>query len=154
MDQVTKETLIGAAVVIVGGVLLALSYGGGRSPQTAGYELLARFNKAEGIGVGSDVRLSGVSVGTVVRQLLDEHYRALLTLRLTPGVELPDDSAAVIQTDGLLGAKFLAVQPGAEDQILQAGAEFHYTQDSVDVLDLLALVVAQGEANHAPLHKP
>jgi phospholipid/cholesterol/gamma-HCH transport system substrate-binding protein len=149
LSEAGRETLIGTCVMVVGCIVLALSYGGGGGPSRPGYDLVARFNKAEGVVVGSDVRLSGMSVGTVTAQALDERYRAVLTLRVTSGTHLPSDSAALIQTDGLLGTKFVALQPGGEDALLKDGDEFKYTQDSISLESILSLIVAQAEMQRA-----
>ncbi|OIQ87649.1 putative phospholipid ABC transporter-binding protein MlaD [mine drainage metagenome] len=144
-----KETLIGACVLLLGALVLGMAYRPGREGGMEGYNLQARFNKADGVGIGSDIRLSGVSVGKVVRQTLDGQFRAVLTLRLRPDVQVPDDSAAVIRTDGLLGAKFIAIVPGGDEANLKPGQSFDATQDSVNVLDLLEQIIAQGESNRA-----
>ena len=145
-----RETLIGACVLLTGMAVLGFAYVvGGKHAKTDGYELVARFNKAEGIGVGSDLRLAGVSIGKVVSQGLDDHFRAVLTLRVDQGITFPVDSGALIQTDGLMGAKYISVQPGGEDDLLKPGQSFQFTQDSVNVQDLLEQIVAQGEARRA-----
>lgn len=146
MNSRDRETLIGAGVVLAGAVVLAVAYGGVGRASVPGYDLVAHFNRADGIGLGSDVRLSGVSVGKVVGQSLDDHFRAVITLRLAPDVPVPADSAALIQTDGLLGAKYIAIQPGADEANLKAGEELHYSQDSMNLQDLLELIIAQGKA--------
>lgn len=149
LDPARRDTIIGAGVVVVGAVVLAVVYGStGRSSQP-GYDLIAAFNKAEGISVGSDVRLAGVSIGKVVRQSLDDRFRAILTLRVAPGLQVPDDSSAAIHTDGLLGAKYITLQAGGDDTNLKPGEEIRYTQDSVNLQDLLQLIIAQGEARRA-----
>jgi phospholipid/cholesterol/gamma-HCH transport system substrate-binding protein len=147
---IDHETAIGAAAMLAGVAVLALAYGSGGSASAPGYELEARFNKADGISVGSDVLLAGLSVGKVVAQRLDPNFRAVLTMRVDPSVALPTDSAALIETDGLLGAKFIALQPGADEKNLPPGGEFRFTQDSMNVTDILELIVSQAKAQHAP----
>ena len=144
-----KETLIGAGVVGALAIALAISYGGSGRSSINGYDLVARFNKAEGIAPGSDVRLSGVSIGKVVNQTLDGRFRAVVTMRVGPDSKLPDDSAAVIQTDGLLGSKFIALQPGGSETDLKPGQEFSATQDSMNVRDLLELIIDQAKTKRA-----
>lgn len=146
LDDADRESIIGAGVILVGAVILAAAYAGGARSTVSGYDLVAHFNKAEGISVGSDVRLSGVSIGKVVAQKLDDRFRAVVTMRLNADIQLPDDSAAAIQTDGLLGAKYVSLQPGAEESTLKPGQEIHYTQDSLNVRDLLELIIDQAEA--------
>lgn len=143
------EITIGAGVTLVGAVLLGLLYSSGGSSAASGYEVVARFNRADGLAVGSDVRLSGMPVGKVVAQSLDEHYRATTTLRLAWEVQLPTDTAAVIQTDGLMGSKFVALQPGGNEQIVKPGATLQYTQDAVVVQDLLEMIINQAKAKRA-----
>lgn len=147
MMQTRKtETIIGASVLLIGAVLLGALYSGGSKAKTSGTLYTARFNRAEGVGIGSDVRLSGIQVGRVSGQSLDDGFRAVLSMRIDPSVQLSADTAAVIHTDGLLGAKFIALQPGAADDILPAGSEIPFTQDSVAVEDLLETIIAQGKA--------
>lgn len=149
MNSRDRETLIGAFVVLAGALILAFSYGSAGRASVPGYDLVAHFNKADGIALGSDVRLSGVSVGKVVGQTLDDHFRAIVTMRMTQGVSVPTDSAALIHTDGLLGAKFIALQPGADETDLKPGEELRYSQDSMNLQDLLELIIAQAEAKRS-----
>ena len=144
-----SETAIGAGVWLLGAVVLIFTYGMGGHSKVPGYELVARFNKAEGISTGTEIRLSGMVVGKVVDQSLDDSFRAVVRFRLDPKLQMPEDTAAVIQTDGLLGAKYISLQPGAEDNMLKPGDELQYTQDSVNVQDLLELIIAQAKAKRA-----
>lgn len=144
-----RETLVGGLVLIVGLTVLGVSYAANSRAKIDGYDVVARFNRADGINVGSDLRLSGVSIGKVVDQKLDDRFRAVLTLRVQPGVAIPDDSSALIQTDGLLGAKFIAIEPGGDDAVLKPGQMFQSSQDSVNVMDLLEQIIAQGESRRA-----
>src|ERR1700744_5298155 len=109
-----RNILIGAAVLLALLAGVAAIHINSARQASAGYPLLARFNKAEGVVPGTEVRLAGVAVGKVTEQKLDESFRAVLTLRLAGSVKLPTDSNAAIQTDGLLGAKFISLQPGGD----------------------------------------
>lgn len=151
-----RDTVTGGAVVVVGALLLTLAFAlGGKSEDSAeGYRLDARFNKADGISVGSQVRLSGTVVGRVIDQKLDDRYRAVLSLRIRPDVQLTTDTAAVIYTDGLLGAKFVELKPGGDDAMLKPGHEIQYTQDAVVVEDLLDMIIQQARAKRGYLDKP
>jgi phospholipid/cholesterol/gamma-HCH transport system substrate-binding protein len=143
-----RNILIGGAVLLalIAG-LVAIHINSARE-KTRGYPLLARFDKAEGVRVGTEVRLSGVTVGKVTRQALDDNFRAVLTLQLDESVKLPDDSNAAIQTDGLLRDKFIALQPGGDEKILKAGQEIAYTQSSLSLQDLLDMIISQAESAH------
>lgn len=151
-----RDTVTGGAVVLVGALLLALAFAvGGKSNDNGdGYTLKARFNRADGISVGSPVRLSGTVIGRVVEQGLDDRYRALLTLQVRKDLQLTSDTAAVIYTDGLLGAKFVELKPGGDDRMLKPGAEIEYTQDAVVIEDLLDMIIQQGRAKRGYLDKP
>jgi phospholipid/cholesterol/gamma-HCH transport system substrate-binding protein len=128
---------------------LAFAYGVKSGASVPGYDLVASFDKAEGIGVGSEVRMSGVTIGKVVAQGLDGGFRAVVRIRVDPTVQVPKDSAALIQTDGLLGSKFISLQPGGDESNLAPGAKIQLTQGSMNVQDLLELIVGQAEAKHA-----
>lgn len=152
-----RDTIIGAIVVLVAVVLFALVYAkedGPRKRADAGYLLSARFNRADGIGLGSDVRLSGVSVGKVVEQKLAPDFRAVLTLRIAPNIQLTADTAAAIQTDGLLGAKYIELKPGGDDTVLKPGQEISYTQDSMVLEDLVDMIIQQAKAKRGYAGKP
>ncbi|RAU21389.1 organic solvent ABC transporter substrate-binding protein [Paramagnetospirillum kuznetsovii] len=151
-----RDTVTGGAVVLVGALLLTLAFsiGGKATESTDGYTLKARFNRADGISIGSQVRLSGTVVGRVVEQSLDDRYRAVLTLRLRPDLQLASDTAAVIYTDGLLGAKFVELKLGGEDKLLKSGQEIQYTQDAVVIEDLLDMIIQQARSKRGYLDKP
>jgi phospholipid/cholesterol/gamma-HCH transport system substrate-binding protein len=151
---IERETAIGAVVLVVGVFIMALAYGGTADNKMNGYDLQANFAKAEGINVGAEVRLAGVAVGKVTAQRLDPHFRAQLTLRMAPDVKLPRDSAALIETDGLLGSKFVAVQPGADEADLKPGGSFQFTQSSMNVTDILELIISQAKAARADAAAP
>lgn len=146
-----RETAIGAGVL--GALLLALALnaadGDGRGGGDDGYMLQAVFQRTDGLSVGAQVRMAGVPVGRVTEQVLDERFRAHVTMIMAPGLALPADSSAIIETDGLLGGKYIEVQPGAAEAMLPPGGRIEYTQDSVVIEDLLARIVAQAKAKRS-----
>jgi len=142
-----RNILIGAAVMLAATAGIAGVYiDSAHKKASQGYPLIAKFHKAEGVALGTEVRLSGVVVGQIVKQSLDKDFRAVLTLQLQDQVKLPADSNAAIQTDGLLGAKFVALQPGGDEKDLKPGDEITFTQDSLAVNDLLDMVISQAES--------
>jgi phospholipid/cholesterol/gamma-HCH transport system substrate-binding protein len=149
MGRDGREILVGMAAFVTLVFALGLSYGAGRLKPAGGYALTATFNRVDGLSVGDDVRLSGMKVGGVERQLLDDNYRALVTFRITSDVKLPTDTAAAIHTDGLFGTKFVILDPGGEDATLEPGGNISFTQDAVLVDELLELVIAEGKARGA-----
>ena len=142
------ETILGAivAVVAVGFFVFAAAQAGKSGVSGDSYDLVARFQRVDGVDVGADVRVSGVKVGVVRSVELDpETYLARLTLSIESGVEVLDESTARIATDGLLGGAYVAIEPAGFEP-LTAGGEIPNTQGSVDLLTLFASF-AQGQGN-------
>ena len=136
------ETVMGAVVLGVAAVFLVFAYSKGGTKTVEGYELVGKFDRIDGLAEGSDVRMSGIKVGTVTRQVLDpKSYLAVVTISIKPDVKLPSDSSAQITSSGLLGNKYLSIQPGGEDEMLKAGAEIQYTQGSVDLVSLVGRLI-------------
>lgn len=133
------ETLLGAAVAIVAvGFFAFAAAQAGQSGASGGYDLTARFQRVDGVNVGSDVRVSGVKVGVVRAVALDpETYLAQLTLAIDSDVQVLDDSTARIASDGLLGGAYVAIEPAGFD-VLPPGGEIPNTQGAVDLLTLFA----------------
>lgn len=133
------ETILGAAVAVVAvGFFVFAGAQAGQTGASGGYELIGRFQRVDGIAVGSDVRVSGVKVGVVRSVELDpDTYMALLTLNIAEGVQVLDDSTARVASDGLLGGAYIAIEPAGMDA-LAAGAEIPNTQGAVDLLTLFA----------------
>lgn len=153
-----RDTVTGAVVLLVGAVLFGLIYSKedllARDASASGYLLRARFSKADGIGVGSDVRVSGISVGKVVEQHLGPDFRAVTTLLIEPEVSLTADTAAAIHTDGLLGAKYIELKPGGDDVMLKPGQDIIYTQDAMVLEDLMDMIIQQAKAKRGYAGKP
>jgi phospholipid/cholesterol/gamma-HCH transport system substrate-binding protein len=148
------ETILGAIVAAVAvGFFVFAAAQAGQTGASNGYDLVARFQRVDGITVGADVRVSGVKVGVVRAVALDpETYLAQLTLSVNSGVEVLDDSTARIATDGLLGGSYVAIEPAGLDP-LPPGGEIPNTQGSVDLLTLFASF-AQGQGQSEPSEEP
>jgi len=134
------ELLTGAVVLLVAGLFLVYAVtGSGRSLAGGpGMSLTARFDRIDGLGAGADVRLAGVKIGQVVGQRIDpETFLAVLTLRVDAGLRLPTDTSAEIQSESLLGGKYVALVPGGSDRLLRDGGEITITQSAVSLESLL-----------------
>ncbi len=140
------ETFTGAMVILTGVLAFTYLYTGTGKKEVEGYDVYATFNSTDGLRDGAAVRLSGVKVGTVAGYVLDERFRAKVTLRLVKETRLPSDSAALIHTDGLLGEKYIELQPGGEDKLLAPGGTLSFTQDSIIIVDLMEKIVEQAKA--------
>ncbi len=133
------ETLVGTAVLLVAALFSWYVYantdiGRGRD----GYVIRAVFDNASGVNIGTDVRLAGLKVGSVIDQRLDgETYQAIISMTIDPQVKLPRDSSAKITTDGLLGDKYIALDPGGDEEMLKDGEVLENTQSSIDLWGLV-----------------
>jgi len=132
------ETLIGAVVLVVAAGFFFFAYGRADVGAVSGYEVIAKFERIDGLSVGSDVRMSGIKIGTVLNQTLDpEDYLAVVRLSIDPSVKLPDDSSAEVVSDGLLGSKYMSLVPGGADEMIEVGGEIRFTQSSVSLEQLI-----------------
>ena len=121
-----------------------LSYNGPR-----GLTLYASFDQTGGLKARAPVVISGVKVGQVTAIGLGSDYRARATLDLDPKLKLPTDTTASIQTSGLLGDRYVALQLGGEEQMLKSGDEISFTESAVILERLIGKLV-----HNAPSDKP
>lgn len=145
------ETIVGAGVVAAAAGFLIFAFTSVREASaSSGYPVVAKFERVDGVTVGSDVRLSGVKVGAVSNIALDPNtYQAKVGLTIASSVKIPSDSTAKISTDGLLGGAYVSLEPGSETEMLKSGSEFEYTRGSVDLLTLLMQVVSSSGKSEA-----
>jgi len=153
------ETVMGAVVLVVAALFLFFAYTTSQLRAVSGYRLTADFERVDGIRQGSDVRISGIKIGSVVGEELDpKTFLAKLQLSIDPSVTLPDDSVAEIVSAGLLGDKYLSLVPGGSDKMIEPGGRIKYTQSSVSLEHLIGQMIfsapakkpAEGEATPAP----
>src|ERR1700678_3541152 len=87
----------------------------------AGYHVSAEFDNIGDLKVGSPVTMSGVTLGEVTAIRFDpKAYKALVSMRMDPQFnQIPDDSFASIQTQGLLGGKYIGLSAGGSDSYLK-----------------------------------
>jgi len=136
------ETLLGAVVLVAAIVFVVFAYGSSQLNGSDGYELIARFDRVDGLDPGSDVRISGIKVGSVIAQSLDPGtFRAEVRFTMRADVELPSDTSAAVVSNGLLGGKYLALVPGGDEEILEPGDEVALTQSSVNFEDLIGKMI-------------
>jgi len=153
MAENISEVLTGAGVLAValafaGYAGLAVNVGVGNGS----YPLKASFRSVDGVSVGTDVRLAGVKIGTITQLNLNpETFYADATFSVKDGITIPDDSTALISSEGLLGGNFLEIQPGGSPITLEAGAEVLDTQGAVGLIQLLMKFVGKAaESEETP----
>lgn len=151
MSENTSEVVAGAAVLAVAAAFLFYAaqiagFGGG----AASYSLTGSFRAADGIRVGTDVRLAGVKIGTVTDLSLNtETFLADATISVANGILVPTDSSLLISSEGLLGGNFVEIQPGGALENLEPGQEIEDTQGSVSLISLLMAFVG-GRSDDEP----
>ncbi len=144
MSEHTTEVIVGAGVLAaaIGFVVYAGQISGYSGASTT-YPLEASFRSLEGVSVGTDVRLAGVKVGSVTDvELNPETYRADTTVSLDAGIEIPDDSAIIIASEGLLGGNFVEIVPGGSPFFYEPGDTIDDTQGAISLVSLLLKFVS------------
>ncbi len=148
MQRNIIEIVMGAVVLLGAAFFSVMVYQTAGITTADGYPVDAEFGKTGGLAVGDDVRLSGIKIGRIVRQSLDpQTYIARIEMRIHDNVLLPADTSARITSASLLGGNFLELIPGADDEMLKAGATIYDTRDPVSLTDLLGKVVFQGSGS-------
>lgn len=146
----TKNLKMGLAVIAaVMAIFLAVVLSRSEiAPKEGGryYQLYARFNRTDGLQVGDIVRLSGIDVGRVTDAVLDDDFKAILKMEVKEEVKLPDDSSAAIVSFGIMGKKYIEIEPGGSEDLLKSGDEFAYTQDAMVLEELIERIIGIGKA--------
>lgn len=138
MNHNIIETVLGAVVLLVAAIFLSMALRAADAKQVSGYEVMANFSKVDGISPGIDVRISGVKVGSVTGTSLDpKTYLAHVTMSIKDGIQLPIDTVAKVSSEGLLGGKYMSLEPGAEEEMLKPGGQIQFTQASLNLEEMI-----------------
>jgi phospholipid/cholesterol/gamma-HCH transport system substrate-binding protein len=140
MKKPKIEFLVGLFVLLGVAAIVHLSIRASAGNLLGGdtYLLETRFANAGGIHSGSSVMLSGVNIGRVEDVRMEaSDFSAIVTLRLPVALRLPTDSMASIKPSGLIGDKFVALSPGADEAFLEPGARIIETESAVDLESLI-----------------
>ncbi|HVV64102.1 MAG TPA: outer membrane lipid asymmetry maintenance protein MlaD [Rhizomicrobium sp.] len=149
------ETLIGTIVVAVAAGFLYFAYASTTSAGLTGYELEAKFQRVDGLNVGTDVRLSGIKIGSVSALTLDPRtYQATVHLDIRKDIQLPEDSSIMVTSTGLLGNSYLSISPGGSDKMIPPGGRIVNTQGSVDLMSLIGRFATGATGSSAPQPAP
>lgn len=105
----------------------------------AGYTVTAAFDNVGDLKEGSPVSMAGVRIGQVTGITFDpDAFKAVVTMRIQPEFNrIPDDSDAGIQTQGLLGGKYIGISPGGSDTYLKDGSRIEFTQSAIVLENLI-----------------
>ena len=142
----TRDLVVGIFVLV--GILalayLSLQIGSLSLQNQGGLVLFATFDDIGGLSERSAVRIGGVRVGRVTKIALDADLRPRVQLDLADDLELTIDTMAAIRTSGLLGDQFIALEPGAEDELLVSGEDVVFTESATNLDSLIGAVVHGG----------
>lgn len=136
MNKNLFETLVGALVLVIAGYFTYYVYGATSvvGALEKGFPVKAVFDNADGVNMGTDVKMSGIKIGKVSSLKLDDKtFRAVIEMNLRPDIKLPTDSSAEISGNGLLGERYVSIQPGADTEYLARGGNIEFTQSSISL---------------------
>lgn len=138
MKRSLVETILGAVVLLAAGLFLLYSIKTADVGSTKGYEVSADFSSIGGLKPGDIVQISGVKVGTVSKvELVPETYLARVYMSIRDEYKIPTDTAALITSEGLLGGQYMALEPGADEEMIAPGGIIQYTQAPQNLEQLL-----------------
>jgi len=136
-----KETIVGIFVVIG---LLCVAYMTVKLGKVSligdkYYSLYARFASVSGLRVGNPIEIDGIEVGRVEQMSIDqEKQMAVVELKIKKGINVYDDASVSIKTAGLIGDKFIDIDPGGAGGVLKPGGSITETTSPIDIEDLIS----------------
>lgn len=146
MSKSLQEIIAGLGCVIAIAVIFFYATWGGAAVGIEGYKLRAQYERIDGLIIGSEVRLAGVVIGEVERiRYLADVDRAEVLLKMRNGFQIPVDSIAGIHSDNLFSEKFIRIDPGGSEEMLPAGGQFTYVQNSIDLIGVFQKLVENAE---------
>jgi len=147
MRRADLEVAFGIGTLIAAAAFLTVAFAGSGIAVREGYELSAVFNRIDGIAIGSQVRLAGITVGEVAEvEFRAETGQAVVVMSLDPTVKVPRDTAVIVGSDGLMGDKIIKLDPGGAEEMLEPGDFVDITQDSVIIEEILEKIVLDAES--------
>jgi phospholipid/cholesterol/gamma-HCH transport system substrate-binding protein len=142
MNRNPIETVMGAIVLLVAMVFLSFAYQTGGIKTVKGYEISAAFTKVGGLTVGSDVRINGIKVGSVLDLRVDpETFNAIVKMSVMPTINLSIDTMTTVSSDGLLGDKYIKLEPGKGAEIIKHGGVLAKTRDPKSIEEIVGDII-------------
>ena len=137
-----RDLLVGLFVLAGLGAVayLSIQVGGLTYTGPGGLVLYARFDEIGGLKPRAPVVIAGVSIGRVTEIAL-ANSRARVRMDLDGGLELPVDTSASIVTSGILGDRYISLQPGGDPEMLKSGEEVGFTESAVLLERLIGKLV-------------
>ena len=142
MGQKLIETIMGAVVLLVAGFFLAFAYTHADLREVKGYSVVAHFSNAAGLDRGADVRINGIKVGTVSTMGLDNQtFSSVVTMSIREDIHLPDDTVGSIASDGLLGGKYIRLDPGKSAKFIEPKGLLAKTKDFKSIEEMVGNLI-------------
>ncbi|MDR2268238.1 MAG: outer membrane lipid asymmetry maintenance protein MlaD [Holosporaceae bacterium] len=142
------ETIVGFFVLLVALFFFCFVYHKSTWHSVDQYRLTAKFDKADGLEEGTDVKMSGVRVGKISNISVDpKNFFAVVEFYVSGGIKLPRDSSASVSSDGLFGGKYLSLTPGGEDENIPEDGEITNTTGPISFESLLGAFMQSKSEN-------
>jgi phospholipid/cholesterol/gamma-HCH transport system substrate-binding protein len=141
MQKYSKESLVGVFVLVglacIGYMTIQLGDLGLFEDDT--YSLTARFTRVTGLRSGSVINMLGLEVGRVGKMTMDQDKQlAVVELRIRKGVRVYEDAIASIKTEGLIGDRYVSIDPGGSGAELKPGDGITETEAPADIMDMVS----------------
>ncbi len=141
MKKYSKETVVGFFVII--GLLcigyMAVKLGNVAILGDSTYSLYGKFSSVTGLREGNLVNLLGLEIGRVHKFTLDqENQQVQVEFKINKGIEIFDDAIASIKTEGLIGDKYVSIDPGGAGDLLKGGDTIVDTNSPTDIMELIS----------------
>lgn len=142
MKKYAMETAVGIFVVIglfcVG--YMTVKLGNVSLLGDDSYSLFARFTSVSGLRTGSAIQMLGIEIGRVDKLTMDqENQMAVVEFRINKGIKIYDDAIASIKTEGLIGDRYVSIDPGGgTDELLKPGGTITETESPTDIQELIS----------------
>ena len=141
MKKYSIETVVG--IFVVAGLLcvayMTVKLGKVSLFEDQYYSLYASFASVSGLRVGNPIEIEGIEVGRVERLSIDqEKQMAVVELKVRKDIKVYDDASASVRTAGLIGDRFVKIDPGGAGEILKPGGIITETTSPVDIEDLIS----------------
>ncbi len=143
----SKESAVGIFVIIslICVAYLTIKLGKMELVSSGGFNVNAQFSSVTGLKSGADIEIAGVKVGKVKNIKLNaDEAMATVELQFNDGVKVFDDAIASVKTSGLIGDKYISVDPGGAGIELESGDIILDTESAVDIEALISKFVFGG----------
>lgn len=147
MKKIPAETIVGIFVVIgllsVGYMTLKL----GKLDLIGGkyYDLKARFSSISGLKPGAPVEMLGIQIGLVKEFTMDqENQVAIVEMKIRRDIKIYHDAIAAIKTSGLIGDRYINIDAGGAEDVMEPGTTIRDTVPPVDIEELISKFVFGG----------